>query len=293
MSVTGVALVLFLTFHGLMNAVALFSANGYNWICEMLGTNWYALVGTAGLAVLVAVHFVYAFILTLQNRKARGNNRYAVVDKPEKVEWASQNMLVIGLIVVIGLLLHLYNFWAHMMFGELFIDESPLRTDGYYWICMTFHGNTVPGSAPTVCGIIYTVIYLIWFALIWMHLNHGIWSAMQTMGWSGKTWLKRWQCIGKIVSTCIIALFVAVALKFCIFGSSYKFIPASEVQKCEMSSCPMQENCSQKACDECCQGACDECCQAGQCGQCPEQVPGAVAPEAEVEPTTEVAPAGE
>ncbi len=42
MSVTGIALVLFLTFHMAMNLVALFSANGYNMICEFLGANWYA-----------------------------------------------------------------------------------------------------------------------------------------------------------------------------------------------------------------------------------------------------------
>ena len=42
MSVTGIALILFLTFHGCMNMVALFSEEGYNMICEFLGANWYA-----------------------------------------------------------------------------------------------------------------------------------------------------------------------------------------------------------------------------------------------------------
>ena len=50
----------------------------------------------------------------MQNRKARGSERYAVVDKPKTVEWASQNMLVLGLIVIVGLGLHLFNFWAKM-----------------------------------------------------------------------------------------------------------------------------------------------------------------------------------
>ena len=36
MSVTGIALVLFLTFHMAMNLVALVSANGYNMVCELL-----------------------------------------------------------------------------------------------------------------------------------------------------------------------------------------------------------------------------------------------------------------
>ena len=78
MSVTGIALVLFLTFHASMNVVALFSAEGYNMICEFLGSNWYAVAATLALAALVVIHIIYAFWLTMQNRKARGNNRYDV-----------------------------------------------------------------------------------------------------------------------------------------------------------------------------------------------------------------------
>lgn len=212
MSVTGTALILFLTFHGLMNVVALFSASGYNWVCEMLGTNWYALAGTAGLAALVVIHFVYAFILNFQNKKARGNNAYAVTSKPEKVEWASQNMLVLGIIVVLGLCVHLFNFWFHMMFAELAeIENNIAPADGYAWIVYTFH-------AAGTCSYIYSAIYLVWLAALWFHLTHGMWSAMQTMGWSGKIWFNRWRVISYIYSTFVILLFVAVVVVFCLFG---------------------------------------------------------------------------
>lgn len=83
MSVTGIALVLFLTFHMAMNLVALFSEDAYNMICEFLGANWYALVATAGLAALFVIHIIYAFWLTMQNRAARGSERYAVNVKPK------------------------------------------------------------------------------------------------------------------------------------------------------------------------------------------------------------------
>ena len=133
MSVTGLALILFLTFHGCMNVVSLFSESGYNWVCEMLGANWYAVVATLGLGALTVAHIVYAFILTAQNRRARGNERYAVTSRHEKVEWASQNMLVLGIIIALGLLLHLYNFWYNMMFAELIGVEMRiiLKCKGY------------------------------------------------------------------------------------------------------------------------------------------------------------------
>ena len=212
MSVTGIALILFLTFHGCMNLVALFSKEGYNLVCEMLGANWYAVAATIGLAALVALHFVYAIILTLQNKKARGANSYAVTDRPGKVEWASQNMFVLGIIVVLGLLLHLFNFWYNMMFAELanggcpFINEVQSASDGYGMIAYTF-------SNP-----IYTVLYLVWFAAIWFHLTHGFWSSLQTLGWSGKIWFNRWKVIGNVYVTLLMLIFVVVALKFALCG---------------------------------------------------------------------------
>ena len=207
MSVTGIALVLFLTFHASMNVVALISEDGYNWICEMLGANWYAVAATVGLAGLVLIHFIYAFWLTLQNRKARGNNRYEVTDKPEKVEWASQNMLVLGIIVCLGLCLHLYNFWWHMMAAELIDGEAAVNAaNGVYWIRQTF-------ACP-----VYSALYLVWLAALWFHLTHGIWSSMQTMGWSGKVWFNRWRCIGNIYATLVILMFAAVVVVFTLQG---------------------------------------------------------------------------
>jgi succinate dehydrogenase / fumarate reductase cytochrome b subunit len=203
MSVTGVALILFLTFHCCMNVAALFSGEAYNTICELLGANWYAIVATLGLAALAVIHIVFAFILTAQNRRARGNERYAVTDKPAKVEWASQNMLVLGIIILLGLLLHLFNFWYNMMFAELMdLDVNPGPTDGFGWIIATF-------SNP-----VYVVLYIIWLVAIWFHLTHGFWSAMQTFGWSGKIWFNRWRIIGFVYVTILMACFLIVVLAF-------------------------------------------------------------------------------
>lgn len=205
MSVTGIALILFLTFHACMNVVALFSAEAYNGVCEALGANWYAVAGTVVLAALVLIHFVYAIILTLQNRKARGNNRYAVTAKPEKVEWASQNMFVLGLIVVLGLLLHLYNFWFNMMFAE-FANGS-----------FSFVGNFGASDGAGLIGYtfscpVYAIIYLVWFVAIWFHLTHGFWSAFQTLGLNNKTWFCRWKAIGTVYVTIVMLLFAAVVV---------------------------------------------------------------------------------
>ena len=203
MSVTGMALILFMTFHCCMNLVALFSGEAYNMICELLGANWYAVAATAGLGALAVCHIVYAFILTAQNRRARGDNRYAVTEKPATVEWASQNMLVLGIIVLLGLGLHFFNFWYTMMFAELTHIDVPFHpADGFSYIQYTF-------SKP-----VYVVLYVIWIAALWFHLSHGFWSAMQTVGINGKVWFNRWKTIGNIYVTLLMLGFLIVVLAF-------------------------------------------------------------------------------
>ena len=174
MSLTGIALILFMTFHCCMNVVALFSGRAYNIICELLGSNWYAVAATVALGALAVCHIVYAFILTAQNRSARGANRYEVTAKPEKVEWASQNMLVLGIIVLLGLALHLFNFQTK----------------------------------------VYVILYVIWIVALWYHLSHGFWSAMQTIGINGKVWFNRWKVIGTVYVTLLMLAFLVVVLAF-------------------------------------------------------------------------------
>ncbi|MGM9826514.1 MAG: succinate dehydrogenase/fumarate reductase cytochrome b subunit [Paludibacteraceae bacterium] len=212
MSISGLALVFFLLFHGCMNLALVFSEEAYNWICRMLGANWYAIVGSMGLALLVLLHFAYAIWLTIQNRHARGNDRYAVSAKREGVEWESENMLVLGLCVLGFICLHLYNFWFKMQFAEL----TGIHTgafdpqNGAAYVKALF---TTP-----VSGQIYCVLYLIWLVALWFHLNHGVWSALHTLGWNNLIWMKRIKVIGTVVATLVVALFAIVVFFYLYVG---------------------------------------------------------------------------
>ena len=214
MSISGLFLVLFLLFHLSMNVAAVFSGEAYNMVCSLLGSNWYAVAATLVLAAGVVIHFVYAIILTLQNRKARGNDRYAINARPKGVEWASQNMFVLGLIVILFMLLHFSQFWYKMMFAELIgHHEVALGSamvspqDGAAFIIYYFQGNAV-----------ITVLYLIWYVALWFHLTHGFWSAIQTIGWNNTIWMNRWECISKIVATVICGLFAIITIIFFLNG---------------------------------------------------------------------------
>lgn len=219
MSLTGAFLVLFVTFHCLMNGVAIFWPTAYNVVCEFLGANWYALVGSAIIAVAFLFHIVYALWLTVQNRKARGSERYDVTSRPPQVEWASKNMLVLGIVVLAFLVLHLIQFWAKMQLAEVAGFEV---TD-----CA--NGEVVPAAAGTwfleiaFRNGIFLACYLIGFVALWFHLTHGFWSMFQTCGWDNDIWIKRLKCIGLWWSSIVVALFIAQAIVFTVRANSTSF----------------------------------------------------------------------
>lgn len=225
MSITGACLILFVTFHALMNGVALFWPQAYDMICAFLGANWYALVASMGLAALFIIHICYALWLTVQNRKARGADRYQVNGSQPQVEWSSKNMLVLGIVVLAFLAVHLIQFWAKMQLAEI------AGTEG-----------VIPPAAGTLFlqeafSLIWTpIVYIIGFIAIWFHMNHGFWSMFQSIGWDNTVWIPRLKKISCWWSTIVILLFVAQAIVFTINAKNdfYKKNPALRDQYKEM-----------------------------------------------------------
>ena len=203
MSLTGCGLVLFVLFHMAMNLVMVISPEAYNKICAFLGANWYALVATVGLAAMVLIHFVYAFILNLDNYRARGKQRYAVTVKEKGVSWASKNMLVLGIIVVLGLGLHLVHFWSKMQLVEIMghhASDGIAATNGAALMMITFSKWW------------NVALYIVWFVALWFHLTHGVWSMFQSVGAANDKWYPRLKLASNVVATLILLGFAAVAI---------------------------------------------------------------------------------
>ena len=229
MAVTGICLVLFVTFHVLMNSVALLWPTAYNQVCEFLGANWYALIASAGLALLFIIHIIYAVWLTVQNRAARGADRYAVTSRPAQVEWASKNMLVLGIVILAFLAVHLVNFWAKMQLPEMLhcdldcltkIDGVPANPAmGTLFIQMAFSELWVP------------VVYIIGFVALWFHMTHGFWSMFHSVGWDNSHWLNRLKCIANWWTSIVVALFVAQAVVFTVMAQKNYYTTNQELQE--------------------------------------------------------------
>lgn len=226
MALTGAFLILFVTFHALMNGVAVFWPTAYNTICEFLGANWYALIGSLILAGGFALHILYALWLTWQNRRARGADRYAVTSRPKQVEWSSKNMLVLGIVVICFLALHMYQFWAKMQLVEaLHLPSDIPPAAGTLFLQQVF-------SCPWMC-----IIYIIAFVALWLHMTHGFWSMFHTCGWDNNKWINRLKVIGNVWATIVCALFIIEAVVFTINAKkgTYLTCPALLEQYEEMA----------------------------------------------------------
>ena len=212
MSVSGLFLIIFLLLHMSINLFSVIdSVNGtfgdpdglFALGCEFMSLP-IVTVMVPVLAFGFIIHIIYAFVLTCSNLKARGGyNRYAVASKAKADSWASQNMIVLGIIVLGILAFHLTHFWADMQLKELMGAHAE---DPYILLTTTFgHWYNV-------------VIYLVWFGALWFHLTHGFWSALQTLGWNNMIWLNRLKVIAYIFATIIFVGFAAVAVNACLMA---------------------------------------------------------------------------
>lgn len=204
MSISGLFLILFLTLHMCLNLVSVFSEEGFEKVCEFMGLPIIGIMVPV-LAAGFVIHIIFAIILTIGNLKARGKVRYEVPNKAATDSFAARNMFVLGLMVAIGLALHLTDFWANMQLKEWMGAEA----DNPNMLMANTFGNV---------GI--TVMYLLWFVVIWFHLTHGFWSAFQTIGWNNNIWLKRLKWITCIYVTLLMLGFAVTAVAGCIRANS-------------------------------------------------------------------------
>ncbi len=197
MSISGLFLILFLFIHALINGLSLISNEAFDAGCEFMALP-FVTVMVPVLAAGFIIHIVYAFVLNLINYKARGTQRYAVANKAKTDDWASANMLVLGIIVLGVLAFHLTHFWAKMQLPEM------------------IGGHAETGSVlllETFKNLWVVIIYIVWFAALWFHINHGFWSAFHTLGLNNNVWFCRLKVAGIVISSVLCLVFVAVAVK--------------------------------------------------------------------------------
>ncbi len=58
------------------------------------------------------------------------------------------------------------------------------------------------------------MLYLLWLVVLRLHLNHGVGSAMTSMGLNNLKWQKRVEVISTVVATIVVLPFTIVVLYY-------------------------------------------------------------------------------
>jgi len=174
MALSGLFLVIFLLLHVTINLASVLSPDFFNEASHFMGYNPLVQFLMQPILIIgVIVHFVMGFVLEIQNKKARSIG-YVKYNGSANAPWVSRNMIYSGLVVLAFLALHFYDFWVHEM-AYKYVEANPEDPTRYYH-------ETVEKFAP----IWRTVLYVISFVLLGLHLWHGFASSFQSMGVNNK-----------------------------------------------------------------------------------------------------------
>lgn len=224
MSLSGLFLITFLLVHLLINSFLLLdgvvgfeTGQLFNAGAHFMATNPLIKVVEPVLGIGFLVHIVYSLILTLQNRKARGNNSYGGGSKTEDVSFSSKNMLPLGVAVLAFLVLHLSDYYVGMKgFVEFHMEEASFPFFG-----TEAHGHDAYAVVNASFGEIWRVVlYVIGGIALGLHLVHGFWSAFQTIGWNNQIWMKRLKTLSYVCAYLIGGGFSVIALAQFLFFQS-------------------------------------------------------------------------
>ncbi|MFS4455242.1 succinate dehydrogenase cytochrome b subunit [Maribacter sp. 2304DJ31-5] len=174
MALSGLFLVFFLGQHFIINITSVIAPDTFNSWSHFMGYN--PLVQYVLQPILIAgviVHFVMGFVLEIQNRNARGTG-YVKYKGAANASWISRNMIISGAVTLAFLGLHFYDFWFPEM-AYKYVEGNPEDATRYYE--ETVHKFESP---------IRTLLYVVSFVLLALHLLHGFASSFQTMGVNNK-----------------------------------------------------------------------------------------------------------
>ncbi len=116
----------------------------------------------------ILFHAFDGILLAVQNRQARPV-RYVKENAGANRSWASNNMALLGVLILVFLVIHMKGFWYEMHWGPIGTDADGNK-DLYTVVAAAFS------------QLWYVSVYVVMMAVLALHLLHGFQSAFQSLG---------------------------------------------------------------------------------------------------------------
>lgn len=181
MALTGLALFLFICGHLAGNLLLFVSAEAFNRYSHRLismGGVLYA-IEILLLAVFL-LHMYTALVITWNNWKARPSrySRSTSRGEPSRMNLSSRTMIWSGVVILVFTVIHLITFKYGPGIAEgyvVYLDGEPVR-DLYRLVAESFRSP------------LYAGWYVVAMIVLGLHLRHGFWSAVQSLGLHHPRW---------------------------------------------------------------------------------------------------------
>lgn len=185
----------------------------FNHWAHFMGTNVIIRVMEIGLFAGLLLHVMQGFMLTMQNNKARPV-KYNLNKANENSKWYSRSMGLLGTLLLLFLIMHIYHFWTPSRLGGIAgihsLEETTLARYNnqealnlYAEMKLVFENNLW-----VVIVYILGVISLAW------HLMHGFQSAFQTLGINHKRYTPIIKGFGVAFSIIVPLIFALMPIAF-------------------------------------------------------------------------------
>lgn len=170
MALTGLSLVGFILVHMLGNINMVVGAEAFNHYAHTLMSMKVIYVAEILLALIFVSHALMGLSLAFQNSQARPQNYVSHVKSGRGTTWASATMPITGSLILIFLVIHLFDFkygahYSSMINGEQMRDLHKLVLEYF--------------ASP-----LKTAWYILVMIALAVHTSHGVWSALQTLGFN-------------------------------------------------------------------------------------------------------------
>ena len=201
MAFTGIFLILFLIIHAGLNACIWANDSGEMFTkgAHFMGGNWVPRVLEIGLFVGLILHIIQGLMLVLANRKKRTIN-YEVNYGNAGSKWYSRSMGLLGTLILLFLILHLYHFWLPNRANQGFLLGEEINL--YEKMKLEFSKLWV------------VIVYVLGCLSLGYHLAHGFQSAFRTIGVHNKKYTILFSSLGMGFSIVIPLLFAMMPISF-------------------------------------------------------------------------------
>lgn len=169
MGITGLIWAGFVMGHMAGNLLMLISPQAYNAYGHAITSGFLIYAIESVLVGALLVHVFCAYKLTIENRAARGGQRYAMLPNGEKASsLGSKTMAIQGSLILFFVITHIITF-KYGTYYETTVNGVVMR-DLYRLVHECFQQ---PG---------FVVWYLVSLAVLGFHLSHGFGSSFQSLG---------------------------------------------------------------------------------------------------------------